>query len=215
MSRCAQFIEVMRHNRSGLRPIMEHWRGFPGICCKTERIAAKLSRRTVKHVSGFEFPMIANENFKRADELTDSQVRCLRLVGQGMSSKEIALETGLSPRTVDQYVNRAAMTLGATSRREAARILTSVESDLSKKLQLQSQGLAVPVDGGRVSSSGSEQSVPESAPHISRWLPPLGGKRHDLKPSETLGEIVKAALIAAIAFGSIVAAGAWLQSLFA
>lgn len=48
-----------------------------------------------------------------------------------------------------------------------------------------------------------------------RWVPPLGGERNDLKTSETIGEIVKAALIAAIAFGSIVAVGAWLQTLFA
>ena len=158
--------------------------------------------------------MIANETFKRAGALTDSQIRCLRLVGQGMSSKEIALATGLSPRTVDQYVNRAAMLLGASSRREAARILILAESDESKKLQLQSQGLADPADDGRVSASGSDQHGRDDATGIFRRVPPLGGKRHDLSPAETLGEIVKAALIAAIAFGSIVAAGAWLQTLF-
>ncbi len=157
--------------------------------------------------------MIANETFKRAEALTDSQIRCLRLVGKGMSSKEIALAIGLSPRTVDQYVNRAASLLGASSRREAARILNLLEADESKKLQLQSQGLADASDAGSLTASGGDQTTGADATGIRRWLPPLGGKRHDLNNSETIGEIVKAALIAAIAFGSIVAAGAWLQTL--
>jgi DNA-binding CsgD family transcriptional regulator len=158
--------------------------------------------------------MIANENFKRAEQLTDSQTRCLRLVSQGMSSKEIAKVTGLSPRTVDQYVNKAALTLGASSRREAARILNFAESDESKKLQLQSQGLADLAQPGTIPSGGSNQQIRGNARRLPRWLPPLGGKRHDLTSAETVGEIVKAALIAAIAFGSIVATGAWLQTLF-
>ncbi|MCB2048118.1 MAG: helix-turn-helix transcriptional regulator [Novosphingobium sp.] len=157
--------------------------------------------------------MTASEKARRAASLSDSQTRCLRLVGKGMSSKEIALETGLSPRTVDQYVNRAAAALGASSRREAARILDSLESGESNKLQLQSQGVAEPGDAGSLASSGGSNPNRRNARRIARWLPPLGGERHDLMPSETLGEIVKAALIAAIAFGSIVAIGAWLQTL--
>lgn len=157
--------------------------------------------------------MNASEKARRAEALTDSQTRCLRLVGKGMSSKEIALETGLSPRTVDQYVNRAASALGASSRREAARILDSVESLESKKLQLQSQGVADSLGAGSLSASGGGHPSQSNARRIHRWLPPLGGERHDLMPSETLVEIVKAALFAAIAFGSIVAIGAWLQTL--
>ena len=157
--------------------------------------------------------MIADDTCKRAGELSDSQIRCLRLVGQGMSSKEIALKTGLSPRTVDQYVNRAALSLGASSRREAARILNSLEATEWKKLQLQSQGLAEAADAGSLGASEGSQANGDVSTRTFRWLPPLGGKRHDLKISETVIEIVKAALIAASAFGSIVAAGAWLQSL--
>jgi hypothetical protein len=131
-----------------------------------------------------------------------------------MSSKEIAQATGLSPRTVDQYVNKAALALGASSRREAARILASLEAGESKKLQLQSQGLADLAETDSLGESGGNLTARTNASRIQRWLPPLGGKRHDLTASETLGEIVKAALMAAVAFASIVAAGAWLQSLF-
>jgi DNA-binding CsgD family transcriptional regulator len=48
---------------------------------------------------------------------------CLRLVGQARSSKEIAIELGLSPFTVDEYVRSAVTKLGARNRREAARLI--------------------------------------------------------------------------------------------
>lgn len=159
--------------------------------------------------------MISEEVIARTQTLTESQVKCLRLVGRGMSSKEIALATGLSPRTVDQYVNRAASALGAASRREAARILDFVESEESNNLQLQSQALAESPETDSIGDSGIDRMSGGSAMRFLRWVPPLGGERNDLKTSETIGEIVKAALIAAIAFGSIVAVGAWLQTLFA
>lgn len=159
--------------------------------------------------------MISQEVIARTQALTESQVKCLRLVGRGMSSKEIALATGLSPRTVDQYVNRAASALGATSRREAARILDFIESAESNNLQLQSQRLAESPKTDSIGDSGIDRMSGGSAMRFLRWVPPLGGERNDLKTSETIGEIVKAALIAAIAFGSIVAVGAWLQTLFA
>lgn len=159
--------------------------------------------------------MISEEVIARTQTLTESQVKCLRLVGRGMSSKEIALATGLSPRTVDQYVNRAASALGAASRREAARILDLAEAAESKNLQLQSQALAEFSETNSIGQSSIDRMSGGSAMRFLRWVPPLGGERKDLKASETIGEIVKAALIAAIAFGSIVAVGAWLQTLFA
>ena len=44
------------------------------------------------------------------------------MVARGMSSKEIAIDTGLSPRSVDTYLTDAMAVLGASNRREAARI---------------------------------------------------------------------------------------------
>jgi DNA-binding CsgD family transcriptional regulator len=64
------------------------------------------------------------------EQLTARERDCLRLVGRGMSSKEIALALGLSPLTVDGYLKEAVRTLGVSGRREAARVLASHE-DLS------------------------------------------------------------------------------------
>ena len=61
------------------------------------------------------------------EQLTARERDCLRLVGRGMSSKEIALALGLSPLTVDGYLKEAVRTLGVSSRREAARVLASHE----------------------------------------------------------------------------------------
>lgn len=61
--------------------------------------------------------------------LTDRQIDCLRLVGQGLSSKEIAAELGISHHTVDLHLKRAIRTLGVATRRDAARRLEAADSD--------------------------------------------------------------------------------------
>lgn len=68
------------------------------------------------------------------EQLTARERDCLRLVARGMSSKEIALQLGLSPLTVDGYLKEAVRTLGAASRRDAARMLAAHESDAPQNL---------------------------------------------------------------------------------
>jgi len=164
--------------------------------------------------SGADPHMVSREQLERIQSLTDSQIKCLRLVRRGMSSKEIALETGLSPGTVDQYLNRATLTLGASGRREAARILDFSEFKESRKFQLQSQRLADFGKFGSIGRSGGEHSSRDALASFLKWVPPLGGIRDEPRAGETVREIAKAALIAAVAFGTLVASGAWLQSLF-
>lgn len=147
-------------------------------------------------------------------QLTESQKTCLRLVSAGMSSKEIAIETGLSPRTVDQYVNLAAQALGVSSRREAARRLVSLEEKPLNNLQLKPARIdPLPFSGT------TDEAIPASLlgriRRLFRVVPPIGGERDELSAHAKIVQIVKAAMIAAIAFGSIVTIGAWLQNLFA
>jgi DNA-binding CsgD family transcriptional regulator len=59
----------------------------------------------------------------RVARLTDGQLDCLRLVDQHLSSKEIAVELGISPHTVDQRIRQALHTLGVSRRAQAARIV--------------------------------------------------------------------------------------------
>jgi DNA-binding CsgD family transcriptional regulator len=64
---------------------------------------------------------------KPIDKLTEGQKDCLRLVKLHLSSKEIARELGISPHTVDQRLKRAGTILEATTRFEAARMLSARE----------------------------------------------------------------------------------------
>ena len=58
------------------------------------------------------------------DKLSDRQLDCLRLVAQNRSSKEIAVELGISPHTVDQRIRGALQILGVERRAQAARIVS-------------------------------------------------------------------------------------------
>ena len=55
--------------------------------------------------------------------LTKGQLDCLLLVDQHLSSKEIAVELGISPHTVDQRIRFALQTLGVERRSQAARMV--------------------------------------------------------------------------------------------
>lgn len=57
----------------------------------------------------------------RFDHLSRRQQQCLRLVRDGMTTKEIAAAIGLSPSTVDSYIADAVKAVGASDRRAAAR----------------------------------------------------------------------------------------------
>lgn len=90
-----------------------------------------------------------------------------------MSSKEIALETGLAPQTVDTYLKIALSRLEVTNRREAARRLVAWE--LSQK------------SGSPTRAVAGQPSTPDPPPQTGGkkllailGLPPVGGAFHDL-----------------------------------
>ena len=66
---------------------------------------------------------IEREVADRVSRLTEGQLDCLRLVAQHLSSKEIAVELGISPHTVDQRIRQALQILGVDRRAQAARIV--------------------------------------------------------------------------------------------
>jgi len=60
----------------------------------------------------------------RVARLTEGQLDCLRLVAEHLSSKEIAVELGISPHTVDQRIRQSLQTLGVARRSQAARLVS-------------------------------------------------------------------------------------------
>lgn len=113
-------------------------------------------------------------------ELSESQQACLRLVAQGMSSKEIAIALNLSPSTVDTYIKHAIARLGAANRRDAAR--KYLESQPSQNFGSQTAALA----GTRFHGSDADRQAHGGSANparVGQWWraiipPPLGGKEN-------------------------------------
>ena len=135
--------------------------------------------------------------------LSDGQKACLRLVAQGMSSKEIAKALGLTPQTVDTYVKTSMARLGVTSRREAARILAA--SELSRKLGSPSARLADRGPEPQMASTGTTGWLSWVRP------PPVGGGVHDLNWSQ---KTYQALLVAVISASIVVALALLIAGLF-
>ena len=60
---------------------------------------------------------------ERVARLSAGQLDCLRLVAEHLNSKEIAVELGISPHTVDQRIRQSLHILGVDRRAQAARIV--------------------------------------------------------------------------------------------
>jgi two-component system, NarL family, response regulator DesR len=63
---------------------------------------------------------LAAAAWDEADPLNDREREVLRLAERGLSTKHIALSTGLSPGTVRNYLHEASQKIGATGKFEAA-----------------------------------------------------------------------------------------------
>lgn len=63
---------------------------------------------------------------QRVARLSRGQLDCLLLVDQHLSSKEIAIELGISSHTVDQRIRGALHVLGVERRSQAARMVAQV-----------------------------------------------------------------------------------------
>jgi DNA-binding CsgD family transcriptional regulator len=122
----------------------------------------------------------------RVDRLTDRQKDCLRLVGQGYTSKQIGPRLGISHVTVDNYIRTALELLQAESRAGAARILAAHELD--QPLIHQSPALV-----------GHPRSLSETMPSDTgrslRFVPPLGGQRNTLPAEGKVYAILKVAVL--------------------
>ena len=92
----------------------------------------------------------------RVAKLTPGQLDCLRLVDQHLSSKEIAVELGISPHTVDQRVRQALHTLGVSRRAQAARIVAQT-SEPYQRLIHQSPYIEAAAGAGNQDGAVSNQ----------------------------------------------------------
>lgn len=146
-------------------------------------------------------------------QLSDAQIACLMLVSNGMSSKEIAKDTGLSPQTVDQYLSRATSILKASNRRDAARRFIELGGSEFRKSEFKTEAVAYPAKIHSIATASQPGGWQPAQKKLAWWLPPFGGDRHDLGPSETIFSILRVSLITAGAVAALIASGFWLNRL--
>jgi len=154
----------------------------------------------------------------RIAQLTDMQKRCLRLVAANRTSKEIAIEVGLTPMTVDQYLSRATAQLGAANRREAARILLEDDDQSAfRQFEFKPADLAGPQKSPNLELSEASHTASNRQPlhrALGRIGDAIGGPRHDLNSLQVLVAVARTALVTTGALAVIVATGYWLNYLF-
>lgn len=84
------------------------------------------------HANGAASPACADNSDSqiaaRVSRLSKGQLDCLLLVDQHLSSKEIAVELGISPHTVDQRIRGALQILQVERRVQAARMVARVHA---------------------------------------------------------------------------------------
>ncbi|WHO38339.1 helix-turn-helix transcriptional regulator [Sphingobium sp. AP49] len=161
--------------------------------------------------------------------LDENQRACLRLVAQGYTSKQIAQRMSLTPGTVDQYVYRATVALGARDRREAARMLAEAEKagtlnlfelkpdrlvengdDAEKGASAQSSPILDDPD----QAGGSRRYIARVRRLITNILATIGGEPHGLNEWQVLIAIFRVALWAGGTLAALITIGYWLNHLF-
>lgn len=149
-------------------------------------------------------------SLRRTNPLTPRERDCLRLVGQARSSKEIAIELGLSPFTVDEYVRSAVAKTGARNRREAARLLGEEESLSPERLGDEPRALVEGASPPAPSSPAGSEGVP------GRRIPFLrqGRRYNDLGWRERLFWIVAGALAIVVLFSQLANGMQVIESMF-
>jgi DNA-binding CsgD family transcriptional regulator len=170
-------------------------------------------------------PVIADAGADRVSRLTPGQLDCLRLVDQHLSSKEIAVELGISPHTVDQRIRQALAILGVERRAQAARVVAQY-SEPYQRLIHQSPYIEGDAPSGHPEAAVSHQIrhadragevrgpgfITEQRP-ASFWpsLQPPFATRSNPRNEMSVGQ--RLFWIAAIAIGAAFAAGMYLAGL--
>ena len=138
--------------------------------------------------------------------LSERQRQCIALVGEGLTSKEIARRLHLSPSTVDNHIRAVVERLQAAGRIEAARIVQLVHSDgtHSRSDVVATKSLVDPIWRDSDASALSNPSR----------FPPLGGVVNEMPVLRRYWHVIQIALIGTMAFAAITATIAGIVGLF-
>jgi len=140
-----------------------------------------------------------NHRAARAELLTEQQRIYLRLVQNGLTSKEIAKQLGGSHHTVNVQIAAASRVLGARSRTEAAAMLAQAES--SYEPSYEPDTIAHQIDrAARTPSVANDPSIGRFALPV----PTTGRPTNDLTSRQRVLWILVLAAVVALIVGGLV-----------
>ena len=113
--------------------------------------------------------------------LTARQSACISLVADGLSSKEIARELGISPSTVDNHIATAMHQFGFPNRSAVAKWYAECRESTCRE-----NGSRAGLDEGNISHSLSNIRVS---------IPAMGGIRNTLKLKERIFGVAQVAIV--------------------
>lgn len=142
------------------------------------------------------------------ERLSKRQRECVRLVGQGFTSKEIARRINVSPSTVDNHIRSALVRLGMNSRMEAARGLRAIEAPETDMIGS--------CDGVGETTGRLNHLAQPDVPHQRHplRLPPLGGERNALSLQRRFFHVGQVALLAVMSLAALTITIAGIVNLF-
>jgi DNA-binding CsgD family transcriptional regulator len=161
---------------------------------------------------------------RRVARLTQAQLDCLLLVDQHLSSKEIAVELGISSHTVDQRIRQALQILGVERRAQAARMVArhrpAYQRLIHQSPHIEGDGtLAHPDDaisnqirhadraGGALEAGFNTEQRPVPRPFLQPPFATRSNPRNEMSVGQRLF------WIAMIAIGALFSAGMYLAGL--
>ncbi len=125
------------------------------------------------------------------NRLSDRQKQCLAGVAAHRTSKEIAADLGISPKTVDGYIADAVALLGARNRQHAATTFMALSEVVSSPVVLPGEPIRVEPDETPVSALVTQS---DDVRGTSRGL-------ERLRPFHRLGVIIGVALALSMGLG--------------
>lgn len=149
--------------------------------------------------------LVRNGRFRISDDtdrivlpLCGRQLDCMTLVKKGLTTKQIARELGISPRTVDQHIGAALANLGCANRTAAVALMHEFESRLHRSSETpfilsNSETLGDPViHAGMIFPNAGQRGTSSLNDRI---LPRLGGIRNTANAQLRITWIFRIAMI--------------------
>jgi DNA-binding CsgD family transcriptional regulator len=137
--------------------------------------------------------------------MNSKQKECLRLVSEGLTSKQIAPKVGLTHESVNTYVKSATRLLGAPNRSVAARMLLDYEA--LPKWEFPPDPVEAADQIGQIDGADELPRFPSPIPFLRGGIalvPPIGGRISNLTAIEKIVAMLRAAIFMAAIIATLV-----------